>query len=162
MLSVRSTPVAIAASALIATALTVPVVSYVPVQQPAGVADDPTTELFMQMCHRCHDAARITAIRRTKSEWQEVLTKMIERGATGTEDDFVKVFEYVRRHYGKVYVNDAKADEITTSLELSAKDADAILAYRKTNGPFQDFDALKKVPGIDLKVLDAHKDSVAF
>ena len=45
---------------------------------------------------------------------------------------------------------------------LSSKDADAVVAYRKANGNFQDFDAVKKVPDIDVKTLEEHKDAVAF
>ena len=131
-------------------------------QASAGPADDPAAELFTQMCVRCHDGARITALRRTKAEWEDVLTKMIEKGATGSEDDFLAVFGFLRRHYGKVYINAAAPDEITTSLGLSAKDADAILAYRKANGPFADVEAVKKVPDIDVKTLEAHKDALVF
>ena len=132
-------------------------------QQPAASAEsDPAHELFIQTCNRCHDAARITALRRTKTEWEEVINKMIERGATGSEEDFVTVFGYLRRHYGKVFINSATSDEITTTLRLSSKDADAVIAFRKTNGNFQDFDAVKKVPEIDVKTLEEHKDAVAF
>jgi competence protein ComEA len=132
-------------------------------QQPAAsAADDPANELFIQTCNRCHDAARITALRRTKTEWEEVINKMIERGATGSEEDFQTVFGFLRRHYGKVYINSAGSDEITTSLGLSNKDADAVVAYRKAHGNFADLDAVKKVPDIDVKVLDEHKDAVAF
>ena len=93
-------------------------------QQPAASAEsDPAHELFIQTCNRCHDAARITALRRTKTEWEEVINKMIERGATGSEEDFVTVFGYLRRHYGKVFINSATSDEITTTLRLSSKDA---------------------------------------
>jgi len=132
-------------------------------QQPAaGAESDPAHELFIQTCNRCHDAARITALRRTKTEWEEVINKMIERGATGSEEDFVTVFGYLRRHYGKVFINSATSDEITTTLRLSSKDADAVIAFRKANGSFQDFDAVKKVPDIDVKTLEEHKDAVAF
>ena len=132
-------------------------------QQPAGTpTDDPAAELFSAMCVRCHDGARITALRRTKAEWEDVLTKMIEKGAMGSEDDFLTVFGYLRRHHGKVYINTATPDEITTSLGLSAKDADAVLAYRKANGPFQDVEAVKKVPDIDVKAVESHKDAIAF
>ena len=85
-------------------------------QQAGSPADDPDAELFSQMCSRCHDGARITAMRRTKSEWEQVLTKMITMGATGSEDEFQTVFGFLRRHYGKVYINTAVPDEITTSL----------------------------------------------
>jgi competence ComEA-like helix-hairpin-helix protein len=136
----------------------------VPQQQQAGssVTDDPANELFVQMCNRCHDAARITALRRTKTEWEEIINKMIERGATGSEDDFQTVFGFLRRHYGKVFINSAGSEEMTITLGLSSKDADAVLAYRKANGNFTDFDAVKKVPDIDVKVLEEHKDAVAF
>ena len=131
-------------------------------QSASNPADDPANDLFIQTCNRCHDAARITAVRRTKTEWEEVINKMIERGATGSEEDFVTVFGYLRRHYGKVYINSAAPDEMTTSLALTSKDADAIVAYRKANGTFQDFEAVKKVPGIDVKTLEEHKEAVAF
>jgi len=131
-------------------------------QTSGSPADDPAAGLFAEMCSQCHDAARVTAMRRTKAEWQDVLTKMIETGATGSEADFQKVFGFLRRHYGKVYINAATPDEITTTLGLSTKDAEAIVAYRKANGSFQDFEAVKKVPDIDVKTLEAHKDAVAF
>jgi competence protein ComEA len=132
-----------------------------PVPQ-ASAADDPAAGLFTEMCVRCHDAARITATRRTSTEWEEVLNKMIEKGATGTDRDFEKVYEYLRRNFGKLYINVAAPDEISTILGLSDNDAQRIVAYRKANGPFADFDAVKKVPDIDLKKLDEHKDAVAF
>ena len=132
-------------------------------QQASGnPADDPAHELFFQTCNRCHDAARITAQRRTKTEWEEVINKMIERGATGSEEDFMTVFGYLRRHYGKVYINSAPIEELTTTLGLTNKDADAIVAFRKANGNFADLDAVKKVPNIDVKILEEHKDAVAF
>ena len=132
-------------------------------QQPAASAEtDPAHELFMATCNRCHDAARITALRRTKTEWEEVINKMIERGATGSEEEFMTVFGFLRRHYGKVYINSATSEEITTTLGLSNKDAEAVVTFRKANGNFQDFDAVKKVPDIDVKTLEGHKEAVAF
>jgi competence protein ComEA len=125
-------------------------------------ADDPAAGLFVSMCVKCHDAARITAIRRTSTEWEEVLNKMIEKGATGTEKDFENVHGYLLRNFGKLYINVATPDEIVTILGLSDKDAQAIVAYRKANGPFADVDAVRKVPDIDIKKLDEHKDALAF
>jgi competence protein ComEA len=125
-------------------------------------ADDPAHDVFIQTCNRCHDAPRITTLRRTRTEWEEVINKMIERGATGSEEDFMTVFGYLRRHYGKVYINTAPIEEITTTLGLSNKDADAIVTFRNANGNFADFDAVKKVPNIDVKILEDHKDAVAF
>ena len=152
------------ATVLTFTALTAASTGQAGGQQPASgsPAEDPAHELFIQTCNRCHDAARITALRRTKTEWEEVINKMIERGATGSEDDFMTVFGYLRRHYGKVYINTAPTEELATSLGLTTKDADAIVAFRKANGTFADLDSVKKVPNIDVKILEDHKDAVAF
>ena len=103
-----------------------------------------------------------TAMRRTSADWEDTLKKMIEKGATGSDKEFEAVFDYLLRYYGKVYINTAKPDEITKILGLSAKDANAIVAYRKDHGPFADFEAIKKVPEIDVKKLDERKDAVAF
>lgn len=134
-------------------------------QQPSNGAretDDPAAGLFVRICVDCHDAARITATRRTSTEWEEVLVKMIERGATGTEKDFENVHGYLLRNFGKLYINVATPDEISTILGLSKKDAQAIADYRKTNGPFADVDAVRKVPGIDLKRVDERKEAIVF
>jgi competence ComEA-like helix-hairpin-helix protein len=128
----------------------------------AAETDDPDAGLFIQMCVKCHEAARITALRRTKVEWEEIINKMIERGATGTEKDFETVYGYLLRNYGKLNINRATPDDITMILGLSEKDAQGIVAYRNSNGSFADFEAVKKVPDIDLKKLDEHKDAVTF
>ena len=129
---------------------------------PADPIDEQGAPLFKRICSDCHDSDRIVSHRRTKSDWEDIIKKMIGEGAEGTEKEFLAVFAYLRHHYGMVFINAASADEIAISLGLSEKDAAAILDYRKTNGPFPDFEALKKVPNIDVKALDAHKEAVAF
>src|SRR5882672_2596923 len=80
-LSIGMTACALIASTLMAAAPS----SQSTAQQPSGAAaDDPSAERFSRTCGQCHDAERIIATRRTKSEWQDVLTKMIEAGATGS------------------------------------------------------------------------------
>src|SRR5687767_3065822 len=90
--------VTVAACAMLLSSLpaAAPRVQSTPRQPEASADTDPAHELFIQTCNRCHDAARITALRRTKTEWEEVINKMIERGATGSEEDFVTVFGYLR------------------------------------------------------------------
>ena len=129
---------------------------------PGDPIDDAGAPLFKRICSDCHESDRIVSSRRTKAEWEDVIKKMIGEGAEGTEKEFLAVFAYLRHHYGKVFINGASAEEIAITLSLSDKDAAAILEYRKKNGDFADFEALKKVPNIDVKALDAHKDAVAF
>jgi competence ComEA-like helix-hairpin-helix protein len=49
-----------------------------------------------------------------------------------------------------------------TVLGITEKDANAIAEYRKANGEFKDFDALTKVPGIDLEKLNKGRDAISF
>jgi competence ComEA-like helix-hairpin-helix protein len=131
-------------------------------QPPAGKAEDPAAGLFTRMCNECHDADRIVSPRRTKADWEDILSKMIDKGAAGSEKEFETVFEYLLRTYGVADINRAPADEIAAVLTLTAKDAEAIVAFRKANGAFKDLEALKKVPNIDVKALDEHKAAIVF
>lgn len=132
---------------------------------PAAALDgnaDARAGLVKQLCNQCHDAARILSVRRTGPEWETVIRNMIEKGAAGSANEFETVFAYLLLNRGKVFVNAAEADELCRVLGLSPKDAELIVSYRTANGPFVDLGALKKVPGIDLKVIDAGSDAVVF
>ena len=87
---------------------------------------------------------------------------MIDKGAVGSDNDFQNVFEYLRRTYGKVFINSAAQEELTVTVGVSKKDADAIIAYRKANGLFVDLEGIKKVPDIDVKRITDHKDAIVF
>ena len=134
----------------------------VPKESQGKLPDDPDTPLFVTLCHDCHDAANILARRRTMAEWEDVITKMIEKGLKAEDRDLETVFAYVSRHYGKVFINRAPTDELIAVLTITQKDADAIVAYRKAGGTFTDFESLKKVPGLDLKKLEDKRDAIAY
>ena len=125
-------------------------------------ADDHTATAFTRVCSSCHDAQRILAARRTRTQWEEVIEKMIERGAQGSDDDFTAAEQYLLRVSGRVNVNRALSTDIVAVLGLTQKDADAIMEYRKANGEFKDFDDLCKVPGINLEKLKEGRDAVSF
>jgi competence protein ComEA len=131
-------------------------------QQQSGDSNDKDAALYLRLCSTCHDSARVLANRRTRTQWEEVIQKMVERGAQGTEDELGVVQEYLLRVSGKVNVNRAVAQDIALVLGMTEKDADAIVAYRKANGDFADFDALCKVPGIDIEKLKQGRDAVSF
>jgi competence protein ComEA len=124
--------------------------------------DDAPAAAFRRVCSNCHDAERILATRRTRTQWEEVIEKMIDRGAEGTSDDFTTAEEYLMRVSGRVNVNRAATKDMMTVLGITDKDANAIVEYRKTNGEFKDFDGLSKVPGIDLEKLNHARDAISF
>jgi competence ComEA-like helix-hairpin-helix protein len=128
----------------------------------AQEAEDHAAAAYKRVCSSCHDADRILATRRTRTQWEEVIEKMIERGAEGTSEDFTAAEVYLLRVSGRVNVNRALSKEFVAVLGLTEKDADAIGEYRKAHGDFQDFDALCKVPGIDIEKLKQGRDAISF
>ena len=124
--------------------------------------DDAPAAAFRRVCSSCHDAERILATRRTRTQWEEIIEKMIDRGAEGTSEDFTTAEVYLLRVSGRVNVNRAQAKDIVAVISVTQKDADAIMEYRKANGEFKDFDALCKVPGVDLEKLKQGRDAIAF
>ena len=137
-----------------------PVVAAVRVQE--AEADDAGSALLARICSRCHESARIVEKRRTRSDWQDVLLKMIEKGAEGGEKDFEALFAYLVVTYGQVYINQAPPDEMVAVLGVTPSEAEAIAKYRAANGNFADFDAVLKVPGVSTSTLEKHKGSVLF
>ena len=124
--------------------------------------DDRPAAAFKRVCSSCHDADRILATRRTRTQWEEIIEKMIDRGAEGTADDFTATEEYLLRVSGRVNINRALSKDIVAVLGLAQKDADTIAEYRKANGDFKDFDEVCKVPGIDLERLKQGRDAISF
>jgi hypothetical protein len=113
---------------------------------------------FTKLCVRCHPAEKIVEGRRFKAQWDQVLEQMVARGATGTEEEFDTVFEFLVTHYGRVAINAAPADEIAQVLHLEQGVADTIVKNR----PLADFDALAKVPGVPVADLEKLRDAIVF
>ena len=130
-------------------------------QEPAPARPEPPAA-FTRLCVTCHPASRIVESRRARSQWEEVLEQMAARGATGSDEDFGIVLEFLVTEYGRVAINSSPADELAQVLHLDTKAADAIVGYRKTHGPFADFDALVAMPGAPVEALRKRRDAIVF
>src|SRR5438876_11977624 len=64
--------------------------------------DDRATKAFVRMCSDCHEPERIQESRRTRGGWEEVIEKMIEKGASGSDQDFDLVLQYLLKNLGMV------------------------------------------------------------
>ena len=113
---------------------------------------------LLKDCHGCHPPESIAAKRYDREGWEKIITKMIDAGATGTDDEFNLIADYLTEHFPKqVNVNKASAAVLAQVLGIASKDADAVVAYRQKNGDFKTMEDLKKVPGIDAAKLDPKK-----
>jgi competence protein ComEA len=139
--------------------------SSMPAQKlPDGAGKD----VFQRVCGACHAPELVTGKGNTREGWTQVVGEMITRGAQGSDDDFATVVDYLSANFPpkdevkKINVNKADAAELESGLQIAAKDAAAIVDYRKQNGDFKTLDDLKKVPGIDAAKLDSAKAKIAF
>ena len=121
-------------------------------------------ELVENTCGSCHGLDVVVAQHATKDGWASIVDYMVSRGATGTPEEITTIVEYLAKNFpaAKTNVNKATSTDLQSQLELTAKDADAIVKYRTDHGDFKDWDSLAKVPGIDTAKLTAKKDSIAF
>ena len=125
-------------------------------------AQDAGADTFNAVCSKCHTPERILASRRTKSQWEEILDKMSKIGAQITDDNYDTLMDYLLRKHGLINVNRGDAKDIALVVNISEHDADAIVRYRADHGNFADFDALSKVPSIDVKKLEENRAAISF
>lgn len=152
--------VATVAAALVLSPLAASLSVAAPAHAPAQV--DPSAEIFSRVCTTCHPSDRIVATRRSRDQWQEVMDNMQTRGLKATDEELVAVMSFLVSHHGRVNVNRALPDEMADVLAVAVADAQKIVDYRKAHGPFEDLDALAKVPGIDVDKLKAQREAIGF
>src|SRR5947209_2582163 len=91
-------------------------------------------EVFEKVCGSCHRPDRALATRRSKEQWQEMIDLMIAKGLKASDEELAVTTAYLAAQYGRVNVNRAAADEIAEVLGLDAKEAEAIVKFRKESG----------------------------
>ena len=130
----------------------------------ASLAQDlpegPGKDAVLQICQDCHALDTVTMDNRTKEGWKKTIAKMGDRGAEGTDEQFEAIV-YLTKNFGRTDVNKAAAEEIASGLGFSAKEAEAIMEYRKKNGDFKSWRDLTKVEGLDAAKVEAKKDHIA-
>jgi competence protein ComEA len=130
---------------------------------PAG----PGKDTFIRTCSKCHSPNNVIANGQNQQGWENTITKMVGFGATGTDDEFSEILDYLVKNFPpasqvRINVNKASAAELEAGLALSEKEAEGIVMYRNKNGDFKSLDDLKKVPQLDIKKLYAKKGHLIF
>jgi competence protein ComEA len=128
--------------------------------------DGPGKDTMVRVCSSCHGPEIVLGRHLTRDGWSQIIMNMIQRGAQGTDDEFADIADYLTNtvsvEAAKINVNKATAKQLQTGLDVSDKDADAIVHYREANGDFKSIDDLKKVPGLDAAKIDAKKSKLTF
>src|ERR1700738_3458539 len=84
------------------------------------------------VCARCHNLQIVMDTPMSYDAWHDTVQNMMDRGATGTDQQFADVMDYLHRTMTTIDVNTADADELQILLHAPEATAQAILARRST------------------------------
>ena len=102
----------------------------------------------------------MTSKRRVKAEWAKSVDDMTGKGMQATDDEQAEITGYLTHFFGKINVNRATAADIADVLELTPKEAAAIVEYREKNGEFKTVESVVSVPGIDAKKAETRRERI--
>jgi competence protein ComEA len=130
---------------------------------PPGPGHDET----LKVCGKCHSAEQAASLRQSRTGWEETVSKMVNMGAEGTDDEYESILVYLTKNFGPeaakpVNVNKALPVEMESVLGLTRAESAAVVQYRTDKGAFKTLDDLKAVPGLDYAKIEKKKALVAF
>lgn len=62
--------------------------------------EDPLRELVVRTCAACHPPEQVVAKRHTPEEWDDIIARMIDRGAVATDEEQQQILGYLVRFFG--------------------------------------------------------------
>jgi Helix-hairpin-helix motif len=113
------------------------------------------------VCGKCHNLQIVMNTPRSLDDWRDTMQKMVDRGASGTDDQYDDILDYLHRTMTTIDVNSADADELATVLNAPDAAVKLIMA-RRASKKFVDLADLKTIPGIDAAALDAKSKMIYF
>jgi competence protein ComEA len=134
----------------------------------ADLPDGPGKDILLRACVGCHKAEAFLSYRHTKEEYTAIVYRMADRGARASTEELDTVAAYLFKNFpkiedpNKINVNKATAQQIETGLGLTAKEAQAIVAYRDRYGDFRVWGDLLVIYGVDGRKIEAAKDRMSF
>ena len=122
----------------------------------------PGRDALFKVCKECHGPESVFGQLKTREEWTKTLDEMAANGATGTDEEWNSILDYLDKHYSLIFVNTAPSKDLASKLDVPVETAEAIVRTRTEKGRFTSIDEPKRVPGVDGAKLDAHKDRLIF
>jgi competence protein ComEA len=133
----------------------------------AKFPDGPGKDAVLKVCGQCHAADILLGVGKSRDGWAATVDDMVAKGASGSDEELQDIVAYLSKNFGKstsgkINVNTAPVKDLRERLDLSLKEAQAIIDYREEHGSFKSWVDLKKVPDLDISRLEAKKDKIAF
>lgn len=129
--------------------------------------DGPGKDAVLRICGQCHPADILLGVGKSRDGWAATVDDMVAKGASGSDEELQEIVAYLSKNFGKstagkININTATLKDLRERLDLSSKEAQAILDYREDHGSFKSWADLKKVPNLDIPKLETKKDKIAF
>ena len=113
------------------------------------------------VCASCHNLQIVMDTPMSYDAWHDTVQNMIDRGATGTDQQFADVMDYLHRTMTTIDVNTADADELEIVLHVPKRTAQAILARRRTQ-KFTSLTDLESIPGVKAFTVEVKARLIFF
>jgi competence protein ComEA len=113
------------------------------------------------VCAKCHNLQLVLDTPKSYDDWHDTVQQMVDRGASGTDEQFDDIMDYLHRTMTTINVNTALAEELETVLNVPHTTAQAIISRRGTQ-KFTGLADLKSVPGVDASTVDAKARLIFF
>jgi competence protein ComEA len=113
------------------------------------------------VCARCHNLQIVMDTPMSYDAWHDTVQTMMDRGATGTDQQFADVMDYLHRTMTTIDVNTADADELQIVLHVPQTAAQTILA-RRTARKFSSLADLESVPGVNASLVESKARLIFF
>lgn len=129
--------------------------------------DGPGKDQVLGLCGTCHEAAKATSVKLTREGWVETIDRMKAFGASGSDEEFAAVLEYLATHFRGETVrpldmNTAEAIDLESVLQLLRRESRAVIEYRSKRGKLTSLDDLKGLDAAIFKKIEARKDRIVF
>lgn len=116
----------------------------------------------VKICAACHSMQIVMDTPKDYDAWHDTVQSMIDRGASGSPEEFELVMQFLFENMTTVDINHADEETLSTVLHASSADADSIMA-RRTSRPFKDLKDLESaVPGLNRPLLESKKRMIFF
>src|ERR1044072_3899402 len=105
-------------------------------------------QVMRRECTPCHMPDHFVKYQHTNEEWQAIVVRMGQRVRSATKEELDTVQKYLATNFpkieqaGKLNVNKATPQDISTQLALSQTEAEAVVQYRRQHGEFREWGEL--------------------
>ena len=118
-------------------------------------------ESLKAVCSKCHNLQMVMDTPMSYEAWHDTVQTMVDRGASGTDEQLDDVMDYLHRTMTTINVNTADVGELEIVLGVSETAAKAIVS-RRSSRKFSGLADLKSVAGVDGAAVDAKGRLIFF